>query len=1434
MSNQDGAQVVVLTALPLEYDAVSKHLHDRVACRHPVGTQFEVGSLAAGGRVAVAELGPGNFGAALVAGHAVEMFHPRAILFVGIAGALHVDFQLGDVVVATKVYSFQGGMATDDDFLARPQAYDGDWVLVQSARAVARARRAETDSIPVYFEPVAAGEVVLNSRTQPLAEQLKRSYNDAAAIEMESAGMARAGHMYRTPTLTVRGISDRADGTNETVDAAGSQLLAAQNAANFAMAVITDFLASTPSSPAQRGAADRAERQPTIHSASWPATVPRLPASYVVRDAPIEEAVRLLELRSPAALVGMGGAGKTTCAAAVAARLWQGGWVPDGVLWITCGRDATAAQVQRRLAAAAGSDAQFGGDVEVGKIVLERLLEGRDCLIVLDDVWRMEQLRAVPRLGAPVRMFMTTRNDAVARDADVPAVTVAELALDAARALLAGCVGIEVGDLPARADAICVESGSLALALAMIGARVRAEGGGSEWGDAWQDALDVLRLADPAAIAADLRDYEHPTLFRAFLVGIDALTPSARSRYLELAVFDGQGAAPISAALSLWEGSGLRLHQVRSLLRELADRSLLRRTENGAFQLHDLQSDVARHLLAAAPAGVAAAHTSLVEGYRTRLQVPPPAAGGFAGWADTREPELSRSAEESLIIRDGYLLDHLAHHLLAAGASEEARELLLSGGWLELGLRERQLTDVLADTLRSDDPAVRKLGQALQLSLHVLEHEPEQLAGQLAGRLSVAADPDVAGLLATLIARHVGPWFWPRRPSLPAPGGPLRSTLIHESPVLALALGADDRLVTGTGSGLVRVWDLASGTLVHRLPGHRSAVDRVRVSRDGSRFVSRSDDAIRVWNIHSGRLERAVEPEQALNMMAAAISASGRLVAVGDRQRVLVYRVDDDASATAIDQSWVTGVSFTADDRRIVLCSTHGEARVWDVESGHVVAGPLEHPATLMTHTLTPDGRWLFTGCVDGSIRRWDLTGDQAPLICKGHRAAVNSLTVHPEGELMVSVDQEGGCLVWATQDGTLVRSLAGHDDAVVALSVAGACCLTGSTDHTAKLWDLLSGNLRAQLHAHTGRLSGAALTADGNLGVTAAWDRTARVWDTSHGYDSEVSAVHEGAVTEVVLLPGGTGLSCGDDGRLVTWGADDGPTGTMQLPDRGTVREIVTDANGRALIRGDGDLIHIWDFVTGDLQPLQAPRSGSFPREVTCLAVTGDGRRGFAGHMDGTLIEWDLDQKQLVRELGKHGMWVSSAAVFGQQLITASWDKTIRIWDLGSGQLEQELEGHPARVDLALALSGMRSRVVAACADGSLVAWDPVSGRCDGVINAHAGAIVGVAALHAGGVATIGWDRHLRLWDLENCTLDREFVLDERPDVIAIAGDIILVGTEQGTLSAWRGEEADPIARWTAAAAITALTAIADRDGSVSVMAGDASGAVHQMQLRI
>ncbi|MFL1906124.1 hypothetical protein ACJWDR_44700 [Streptomyces tauricus] len=244
----------MLTALEVEYRAVREHL---VALRpqSDKGTLFEVGWLnGTPWQVALAEIGEGNQGAAVITERAAALFHPRAVVFAGVAGALKDDVRLGDVVVATRVYAYHGGKEENGEFLARPRAWEANYELEQLARHVRRVGswvqslpgsepEPDRDRRPgVHLKPIAAGEIVLDSSPSQLRVQLRRHYQDAAAIEMESAGVAQAAHLNAgLPTLIVRGVSDPADGSKHDTDRAGWQDVAARNAAAFAFSVVREL-----------------------------------------------------------------------------------------------------------------------------------------------------------------------------------------------------------------------------------------------------------------------------------------------------------------------------------------------------------------------------------------------------------------------------------------------------------------------------------------------------------------------------------------------------------------------------------------------------------------------------------------------------------------------------------------------------------------------------------------------------------------------------------------------------------------------------------------------------------------------------------------------------------------------------------------------------------------------------------------------------------------------------------------------------------------------------------------------------------------------------------------------------------------------------------------------------------------------------------------
>ena len=101
MPQQDelpSCEVVILTALGLECQAVLAHLQDIQETVHPQGTIYYRGSFLGAKQtwsVAVAEIGMGGSGAAAETERAINFFHPVISLFIGIAGGLK-DVGLGD------------------------------------------------------------------------------------------------------------------------------------------------------------------------------------------------------------------------------------------------------------------------------------------------------------------------------------------------------------------------------------------------------------------------------------------------------------------------------------------------------------------------------------------------------------------------------------------------------------------------------------------------------------------------------------------------------------------------------------------------------------------------------------------------------------------------------------------------------------------------------------------------------------------------------------------------------------------------------------------------------------------------------------------------------------------------------------------------------------------------------------------------------------------------------------------------------------------------------------------------------------------------------------------------------------------------------------------------------------------------------------------
>jgi nucleoside phosphorylase len=244
-------RAVILTAIPLEYQAVKKHLIQLKEFIHPKGNVYEKGVFKGEYHdwdVGIAEVGAGNNTCALQTERAINYFNPEVVLFVGIAGGIK-DLNLGDVVAAEKAYGYERGKVSSTGFLPRPEVGKSSFEIFERAKAEAKKKtwklrlpsKDRKNKLKAITRPIAAGEKVIAEIRSEVYKLIFNSYNDTVAVEMEGSGFYTACHANgNIQFLIVRGISDLLINKSET-DAKGFQEIAAKNASAFAFEVLSKF-----------------------------------------------------------------------------------------------------------------------------------------------------------------------------------------------------------------------------------------------------------------------------------------------------------------------------------------------------------------------------------------------------------------------------------------------------------------------------------------------------------------------------------------------------------------------------------------------------------------------------------------------------------------------------------------------------------------------------------------------------------------------------------------------------------------------------------------------------------------------------------------------------------------------------------------------------------------------------------------------------------------------------------------------------------------------------------------------------------------------------------------------------------------------------------------------------------------------------------------
>ncbi|POY70402.1 hypothetical protein BMF94_6683 [Rhodotorula taiwanensis] len=293
-----------------------------------------------------------------------------------------------------------------------------------------------------------------------------------------------------------------------------------------------------------------------------------------------------------------------------------------------------------------------------------------------------------------------------------------------------------------------------------------------------------------------------------------------------------------------------------------------------------------------------------------------------------------------------------------------------------------------------------------------------------------------------------------------------------------------------------------------------------------------------------------------------------------------------------------------------------------------------------------------------------------------------------------------------------------GHEDSVYCCQFDERKIVSGSSqvaddvqhstqrDRTIRVWDIASGETTHVLRGHEGSVL--CLQYDSEILVTGSSDSTVIVWDlvgdpaTGRGkYEEKMKLVGHGMGVLDLCFDDQYIVSCSKDTKTHVWERATGTLYRVLQGHRGPVNAV--QIQGDRVLTASGDsLMKLWDLHSG-----QALRTFTgHTRGLACVSWAPSGRYFVSSSNDKTIKLWDASSGECIRTFVGHADLVRGLAYDEKcsRIVSAGYDRTTRIWDAETGEMVHKFNSHSS---LVFDVSFSASKIVSSSHDRRILLMD-------------------------------------------------------------------------------------------------------------------------------
>jgi WD40 repeat protein/tRNA A-37 threonylcarbamoyl transferase component Bud32 len=698
-----------------------------------------------------------------------------------------------------------------------------------------------------------------------------------------------------------------------------------------------------------------------------------------------------------------------------------------------------------------------------------------------------------------------------------------------------------------------------------------------------------------------------------------------------------------------------------------------------------------------------------------------------------------------------------------AARGERDAEVRLAEGWAREGRREsasgsslRALAYLSAAYGTVDGAGLRF---ALARAMSSIDAERAALRGHRVAVRRILWSPD--GRYLASADEELGVHLWKMDSGRGEPAGSLE----EDSGTIAGFLPDSSALAVNGKDGLE--YRSSDGFALRGKLGNKAMTAMAHLTPDGRTVITFEEDGqLDLYDRASGERRVHYDVDDQISYLTGDRAAE-HLVIETRSHGVFLLDVASRHRRQILSPKTETGVVRMSEDGRLVVVAGIDVTYVIDAASGSVRHTLSAHPG-LHTVAISQDGRRIATGGADRAAKLWDADSGRLIATLGGHRGPISELAFDPSGQRLATACGDGAVRIYAA-DGALVASYEGHaaDVYEISWSPDGRWLASGGADGLIKIWPAGAPQAVELAPTGTSEVLGIARCDPGRVAIARATE--VAVIDVATGAPLHTAPVPDHPIA-LACAPGGGRMVVGTERGAVLIDLSGpaprlhplpghrqtvmGPAGGKNREEDAPVPEVAMSRDGRRAVTlgGDGS-VRMWDAVA--VKQIQVLASRAEDRVyATSVDFGPGGDTVLVGDSSGEVVEWGVADGRARRRARLHRNIVIAVEVSpdGSRIATASSDRTLFLVRARDLAVEHSIEEHSALLS-SIDWSPDGQLLVTGSEDPSAFVWEADSATLVGAVEPGADAAFGavfagdriVAATRGGRIMSFPASRETR-----------------------------------------------------------------------------------------